>query len=50
MGFDQNDAQPIIRPARKTTQVNFMIVSAVLVFLLLGVGAIIWMKINHGHP
>lgn len=49
MGFDQDVSQPIIRPDRKTTQVNFVIVGAVLVFLLLGAGAIIWIKVRHGH-
>lgn len=43
MGFDQNDSRPIIKPGRKATQVNLVMVGAILIFLLFGVGAIIWM-------
>lgn len=48
MGFDKDDSRPIIQPSKKTTQVNFVMVGAVLVFLLLGAGAIIWMNVSHG--
>ena len=48
MGFDKNDSRPIIQPAKKTTQVNLLMVGTVLIFLLLGAGAIIWMSVRHG--
>jgi hypothetical protein len=32
MGFDKNDSRPIINPAKRTTQVNFSIAIAVLIF------------------
>ena len=50
MGFDQNDSRPVIQPSKKTTKVNFAMVGAILVFLLLGAGAIIWMMFGRGHP
>jgi hypothetical protein len=49
MGFDQNDPRPIIQLAKRTTKVNLVTVAAVLVFLLIGAGAIIWMTVRHGH-
>ena len=50
MGFDRNDSRPVLQPSRKTTSVNLAMVGAILVFLLLGPGAIIWMVFSRGHP
>jgi len=50
MGFDQNDSRPIIKPGKRTTKVNFAIIAAVLIFFVLGAGAICWMKVTRGHP
>ena len=50
MGFDQNDSQPIIRLAKKTTKVNMVMVTSVLLFLVFGAVAIYWMKVSRGQP
>ena len=50
MGLDQNDSRPIIKPGKRTTKVNFAIIAAVLIFFVLGAGAICWMKVTRGHP
>jgi len=47
MAFDKNDPQPLIRPERRTTKVNFSIVAAVAVFVLFGIGAMIWSRHLH---
>lgn len=47
MGFDKDDSQPIIQPARKTTKVNLAMIAAVLIFLALGAVAIYWMRTHH---
>jgi hypothetical protein len=48
MGFDQNDAGPIIKPARKTTKVNLSLVVGVVIFFIFGGAAIAWMIHRHG--
>jgi hypothetical protein len=48
MGFDKNDAGPIVQPRKKTTKVNISLVAAVLIFFLLGGAAIAWMRSVHG--
>jgi hypothetical protein len=48
MGFDQNDARPIIQPAKKETKINIGMVVAVILFFVLGGIAIAWMKSAHG--
>jgi hypothetical protein len=40
MGFDNNDNARIIEPAGKTTKVNIGIVVGVLLFLVIGGGAV----------
>jgi len=40
MGFDQNDAKPIIDPAKRTTKVNIGVAVGVLLFLAIGAVAI----------
>jgi hypothetical protein len=47
MGFDQHDPRPIIQPAKKTTKVNISMVAGVLIFFVLGIAAILWMRANH---
>ena len=42
MGFDQNDNQPIVVPAKRTTKVNIVIIAAVLVFFVIGALGIVW--------
>jgi hypothetical protein len=49
MGFDKDSGEtPVVQPAKKTTQVNFIIVGAVVVFLLFGVVGMLW--VNHASP
>jgi hypothetical protein len=48
MGFDQNDPQPIIQPAKKTTKVNIWMVIAVVLFFVLGGLAMAWMRSHRG--
>jgi hypothetical protein len=47
MGFDKNDAQPLIRPRRWGTKVNLAMVVGVLIFFALGVIGILWVR---SHP
>jgi hypothetical protein len=42
MGFDQNDNQPIVVPAKRTTKVNIGIIVGVLVFFVIGGLGIAW--------
>jgi hypothetical protein len=49
MGFDKNDAGPIVEPAKRTTKVNISMVVAVVVFFALGAAAILWLRSVHGH-
>lgn len=42
MGFDQNDNQPIVVPAKRTTKVNIGIIAGVLVFFGAGALGIAW--------
>jgi hypothetical protein len=48
MGFDKKDGGSIIEPAKKTTQVNIFIVLAVVVFILIGCIAMVWVKVFRG--
>jgi len=47
MSFDKNDPRPLIKTSRSTTRVNFSIAAAVAVFVLFGIGAIIWGRHLH---
>jgi hypothetical protein len=47
MAFDQNNPQPVVQPAKKTTQVNIWMIFGVLAFFILGGLAIAW---YHHHP
>ena len=47
MGFDKDQPGPIVQPARKTTQVNFWMVIAIVIFFVAGGVAIGWF---HRHP
>jgi len=49
MGFDQNDARPMVESAKRTTKVNIGMVIAVVVFFALGAGAILWLRLIHGR-
>ncbi len=48
MGFDKNDARPIVEPAKRTTKVNISIAVAVVVFFAIGFAAILWLRSIHG--
>jgi hypothetical protein len=48
MGFKKDDPSPIFKPRKRTTKVNISLVVGVLIFLLLGLGSVIWMKSAHG--
>jgi hypothetical protein len=48
MGFDKNDPQPIIQPAKKTTKVNIGMVVGVALFFVIGGIAIAIMHHLHG--
>jgi hypothetical protein len=53
MGFDpQNADTPIVNVHKRTTKVNLSVATAVVVFLLLGIGAILWIsnRAEHGEP
>jgi hypothetical protein len=50
MPFDQNDNQPILQPAKRTTRVNLSMVAAMLIFLALGAAGICWMRFGHAQP
>jgi hypothetical protein len=41
MGFDKNDSTPIIETAKKTTKVNISLAVGVVIFLVVGVVAIV---------
>jgi hypothetical protein len=41
MGFDKNDPRPIVEPAKKTTKVNISLAVGVVIFLVIGVVAIV---------
>lgn len=47
MAFDKNDPTPLIQPQNRTTKVNFSIAAAVAVFVLIGIGAMIWARHLH---
>jgi len=49
MGFDKNDDTPLIQPRRWGTRVNFAMAAGVIVFLVLGVLAIFWMRSHYGR-
>lgn len=43
MGFEPQTAdQPLVNVHKRTTQVNFAVVIGVVVFLLVGIGGMIW--------
>ena len=44
MGFDKNDDQPLVHPRRWGTKVNFAMALGVIIFLILGGFAILWMR------
>lgn len=46
MGFDKNDSQPLIRPRRWSSKINFAMAFGVIVFLGIGIVGICWM---HSH-
>lgn len=48
MGFDKNDDRPIIKPERKTTKVNILMVVGVLIFFVICGAAIAWFKSTKG--
>jgi hypothetical protein len=47
VAFDKNDPSPLVQPEKRTTKVNFSIVAAVVVFVLIGIGGIIWARHIH---
>jgi len=47
MAFDKNDSNPLIQPQKRTTKVNFSIAAAVGVFILIGIGLMIWARHLH---
>lgn len=44
MSFDENPPSPshVVNPEKKTTKVNMGVVAGVIVFLMIAVGALIW--------
>jgi hypothetical protein len=48
MGFDKNDAGPVIQPAKKETKINIGMAVGVLIFFIIGGIAIGYMKYWHG--
>jgi hypothetical protein len=48
MGFDHHDPRPLIQPEKKTTKVNISLIAGVLIFFVIGIAAIAWLKSNHG--
>ncbi|WP_438479852.1 hypothetical protein [Oleiharenicola lentus] len=53
MGFDpQNASQPIVNVHKRTTKVNFSVAIAVVVFILIGIGAMLWVsnRAERGEP
>lgn len=53
MGFDpQNANEPIVNVHKRTTKVNVSVVAAVIVFIVLGVGVMLWVsnRAERGEP
>jgi hypothetical protein len=48
MGFDHHDPGPLIQTEKKTTKVNISLIAGVLIFFVIGIAAIMWLKSNHG--
>lgn len=48
MGFDDKDNQPLVRPRRWGTKVNFGMALGIAVFLIFG-GVVAW-RIDHKRP
>jgi hypothetical protein len=49
MGLDQNEARPVMESGKWMTKVNSGMVAAVVVFLLVGAAAILWLRVRHGR-
>jgi len=46
MSFDKDSNLPLINPQKRTTKVNFAIVIAVVIFLAICAGVIVWLNGN----
>lgn len=46
MAFDQNSRGPLVHPQRRTTKVNFAVIIAVIVFLVISAVAVFWFERN----
>jgi hypothetical protein len=44
MGFDNNEDQPLIHPRRWGSKVNLVMALGIVIFLILGVLAMHWMR------
>lgn len=47
MGFDKNNDGPIVQPAKPTTRVNISLIVGVIIFLVIGVAGVQWMRTLH---